>query len=188
MLHSITRNWLAIVLRGVAAIVFGLLALFMPGITLFALVFLFGVYALLDGVINLIGFFRTGIRDHWPLLLEGVVGILAGILAFVWPHITALVLVYLIGFWAIFTGILELVAALRLWKVLGHEWLLLLSGIASLAFGFFVFAVPLAGALAIVIWIGFYAILFGALLVSFGLRLRHRHHGSVHPAATPRPA
>jgi len=77
MLHNLARNWLALVLRGVAAIVFALLALMMPGLTILVLVFLFGIYALIDGVVNLIAAFRTGIRSHWPLLLEGIVGVLA---------------------------------------------------------------------------------------------------------------
>ncbi len=187
MLHSMTRNWLALVLRGVAAIVFSLLAFLMPGITIFVLVTLFGFYALVDGVINLIAAFRTGIRDHWPLLIEGVIGIAAGILTLVWPHITALVLIYLIAFWAIFTGIFEIVAAFRLWRLVGHEWLLLLSGIASVVFGFFVFAVPIAGALAVVIWIAAYAMLFGVLLISYGLRLRSRHR-TPHASPTSQPA
>ncbi len=184
MLHDLARNWVALVARGMAAIIFGLLALLMPGITILVLVILFGVYALFDGVIDGVAAFRTGFRSHWPLFLEGIVGILAGILTLVWPHITAVVLSYFIGFWAIITGIFELVAAIRLWRVFGHEWILLLSAVASLIFGFFVLAVPLAGALAIVIWIAVYAIVFGLLLISFGLRLRHWHRGR-NPSAAP---
>ncbi len=188
MLHALARNWLALVLRGVAAIIFALLAFLMPGITIFVLVILFGVYALFDGVLALIAAFRTGVRSHWPLLIEGIVGVLAGIVTLARPNITTVVLIYLIGFWAIFTGIFEIVAAIRLWRVFGHEWILLLSGIASLAFGFFVMAVPLAGALAVVIWIAAYALIFGVLLISFGLRLRHWHRRGVQPSAVPGPA
>lgn len=176
MLHALARNWWALVLRGIAAIIFALLAFLMPGVTIFVLVTLFGVYALIDGIVNLVAVFRTGVKDHWPLLIEAVVGTLAGILTLLWPHITALVLILLIGFWAIFTGIFEIIAAIRLWRVVGQEWLLLLSGIASVIFGFFAVSVPAAGALAIVIWIAAYALIFGILLVAFGFRLRaHRH-------------
>ncbi len=185
MLHNLARNWLALVLRGVAAIVFALLAFLMPGITIVVLVFLFGIYALIDGVVNFIAAFRTGIRSHWPLLLEGIVGVLAGILTLVWPGITAIVLSYLIGFWAIITGIFEIIAAIRLWRVFGHEWALLLAGVISLIFGFFVLAVPLAGALAIVIWIAVYALFFGVLLVGFGLRLRHWNRTRIAGSASP---
>ncbi len=188
MLHNLARNWVALVVRGIAAIIFGVLALLMPGITILVLVTLFGIYALIDGVISLIAAFRTGIRSHWPLLLEGIVGVLAGVLTLAWPNITAVVFSYLIGFWAIVTGIFEIIAAIRLWRVFGHEWVLLLSGIASLIFGFFVLAVPLAGALAIVIWIAVYALIFGALLIGFGLRLRHWSRNRIAGSASPNPA
>jgi uncharacterized membrane protein HdeD (DUF308 family) len=189
MLHTLARHWWTLVLRGIAALIFALLAFLMPGITILVLVLLFGFYAIVDGVVNLIAAFRAGVRSHWFMLLEGLVSVAAGILTLVWPHITALVLIYLIGFWAIFTGVFELIAAFRLWRVFGSEWLLLLSGIASLIFGFLVLAVPLAGALAVVIWIAAYAAVFGVLLISFGLRLRHHHHGGgMHAEPTPRPA
>ena len=183
-MHALARNWLAIVLRGVAAILFALLAFSMPGITILVLVLLFGFYALIDGVFNLVAVFRTGIRGHWPLLLEGIVGILAGIVTLLVPHITAVVLIYLIGFWAIFTGVFEIIAALRLWGVFGQEWMLLLSGILSLVFGFFVVARPLIGALAVVVWIAAYALIFGILLIAFGFRLRQRHRRDLAPPAT----
>jgi uncharacterized membrane protein HdeD (DUF308 family) len=173
MLHALARNWPALVLRGVVALLFALLAFMMPGITIFVLVLMFGFYALVDGVLNLVASFRTGgVKQHWPLLIEGILGIVAGIATLVWPHITAFVLVSLIGFWAIFTGVFEIVAAIRLWRAMGQEWLLLLSGIASLIFGFLVVARPLVGALAIAIWIAAYAAIFGILLSGFGLRLR----------------
>ncbi len=172
MLHALARNWLALVLRGVVALIFALVAFLMPGITIFALVVMFGFYALLDGVLNIFAAARTGVKNHWPLLIEGILGIIASVLTLIWPHITALVLVLLIGFWAILTGVFEVVAAVRMWRAMGGEWLLLLSGIASLIFGLFVVAVPGAGALAIVIWIAAYAALFGVLLIGFGFRLR----------------
>jgi uncharacterized membrane protein HdeD (DUF308 family) len=182
MLHALARNWPALVLRGVVALLFALLAFRMPGITIFVLVLMFGFYALIDGVLNLVASFRTGgVKSHWPLLVEGILGIVAGIATLIWPHITAFVLVSLIGFWAIFTGVFEIVAAIRLWRAMGSEWLLLLSGIASLIFGFVVVARPLVGALAIAIWIAAYAAIFGILLIGFGLRLRA--FNKRHPAA-----
>ncbi len=90
MLHALARNWWALVLRGIAAIIFALLAFLMPGVTIFVLVTLFGIYALVDGVVNLVAVFRTGIKEHWPLLIEAVLGMVAGILTLIWPHITAL--------------------------------------------------------------------------------------------------
>jgi uncharacterized membrane protein HdeD (DUF308 family) len=181
MLHALARNWPALVLRGVVALIFSLLAFMMPGVTIFVLVLLFGFYAMLDGVLNLVAAFRTGVKHHWPLVVEGALGVIAGIVTLIWPHITAFVLIALIGFWAIFTGVFEIVAAIRLWRVMGREWLLLLSGIASLIFGLLVVAHPIAGALAIAIWVAAYAAIFGVLLIGFGLRLRA--FSKRHPAA-----
>jgi uncharacterized membrane protein HdeD (DUF308 family) len=107
MLHLLARYWWALALRGVFAVLFGLLTFFMPGITLVTLVLLFGAYAVLDGIFDLVSAIRSP-SHHWALIIEGVVGIVAGILTFVWPAITATVLLYLIAFWAIFTGVLEI--------------------------------------------------------------------------------
>jgi uncharacterized membrane protein HdeD (DUF308 family) len=185
MLHALARNWPTLVLRGVVALIFALLSFLMPGITVFVLVTLFGIYALFDGVLNLIAVFRTGIKHHWPLLVEGILGIAAGILTLIWPHITVLILISLIGFWAILTGVFEIVAAVRLWRAMGSEWLLLLSGFASVAFGLFAVAAPAAGALAIAIWIAAYAAVFGVLLIGFGLRLRAHNKRHLAAGSTP---
>src|SRR5580704_9899795 len=175
MLHTLTANWWALALRGVVAVLFGLLTLFLPGITLVTLVLLFGAYALVDGVFNVLAFFRVASRQ-WALLIEGVVGIIAGILTFAWPAITAIALLYVIAFWAIFTGIFEIIAGIRLRKVIANEWLLLLMGAVSLLFGLFILFAPGAGALAIVLWIGAYALVFGVFLLALAFRLRgHRH-------------
>ncbi len=111
MLDTLARNWWALALRGAAAVLFGLLTIFLPGITLVTLVLLFGAYALVDGLFNVLAFFRVG-SHHWALLIEGVIGIIAGILTFTWPAITAITLLYLIAFWAIFTAVFEIVAGL----------------------------------------------------------------------------
>ncbi len=174
MLHTLAANWWALALRGLVAVLFGLLTFFLPGITLVTLVLLFGAYALVDGVFNVIAFFRVA-SHQWALLIEGVIGIIAGILTFAWPAITAIVLLYVIAFWAILTGIFEIVAGIRLRKVITNEWLLLVMGILSFLFGLLILFAPGAGALAIVLWIGAYALVFGIFLLALAFRLRgHR--------------
>jgi uncharacterized membrane protein HdeD (DUF308 family) len=171
MLDALARNWWALALRGVAAVLFGLLTFFLPGITLVTLVLLFGAYALVDGIFNVAAFFRVA-SHHWALLIEGVIGIIAGLLTFTWPAITAVALLYLIAFWGIFTGVFEIVAGIRLRKVIANEWLLLLMGVLSALFGLLILFEPGAGALAIVLWIGVYALMFGIVLLTLAFRLR----------------
>ena len=174
MLQTLTANWWALALRGLVAVLFGLMTLFLPGITLVTLVLLFGAYALVDGVFNVIAFFRVA-SHQWALLVEGVIGIIAGLLTFAWPAITAFALLYLIAFWAILTGIFEVVAGIRLRKTIANEWLLLLMGVLSLLFGLLILFAPGTGALAIVLWIGAYALVFGVFLLALAFRLRgHR--------------
>ncbi len=175
MLHSLAKNWWALALRGLVAVLFGLLTFLLPGITLATLVLLFGAYALVDGIFNVIAFFKVA-SHHWALLIEGVIGIIAGVLTFAWPAITAIALVYVIAFWAIFTGIFEIIAAIRLRKAISNEWLLLLMGVLSLLFGLLILYAPGTGALVIVVWIGTYALVFGIFLMALAFRLRgHRH-------------
>lgn len=174
MLHTLVANWWALALRGLAAVLFGLLTFFLPGITLVTLVLLFGAYALVDGIFNLIAFFRVA-SHQWALLIEGVIGIIAGMITFAWPAITAVVLLYVIAFWAILTGIFEIIAGIRLRKVITNEWLQLVMGVLSLLFGLLILFAPGAGALAIVLWIGAYALVFGIFLLALAFRLRwHR--------------
>jgi uncharacterized membrane protein HdeD (DUF308 family) len=180
MLHTLARNWWALALRGLVAVMFGLLTFFLRGITLVTLILLFGAYALADGIFNVIAFFRVA-SHHWALLIEGLIGIIAGILTFVWPAITALALLYVIAFWAIFTGVFEIIAGIRLRKVITNEWLLLLMGILSFLFGLFVLIAPGVGALAIVLWIGAYALVFGIFLLALAFRLRGHRHLVVQP-------
>jgi uncharacterized membrane protein HdeD (DUF308 family) len=171
---ALATNWGALVIRGLAGIIFGILALTWPGITLLALVFLFAGYALVDGVTSLIGAVRAiEHHDRWGVLvLEGIVGIVAAVVTIAWPGITALALVYVIAAWAIITGVLEIAAAIRLRRHISGEWLLVLGGIASLVIGFLLMIAPLAGALVIAIWVGAYALVFGVVLVALGFRLR----------------
>ncbi len=175
---ALARNWWAVALRGVAAIVFGVLAFLTPGSALLALVLVFGAYAIVEGVLNIVAALRgrTG-TPWWELMLEGIVSIAAGVIAFAIPGLTALVLLYLIAAWAVVTGVLEIVGAVRLRKhVTGEVWLAL-SGVLSIAFGVIVALAPAVGALAVVFWIGAYAVIFGAALIALGFRLRrwHRH-------------
>ena len=175
MLHLLARHWWALALRGVFAVLFGLLTFFIPGITLLTLVLLFGAYALLDGIFDIISAIRSP-SHHWALVLEGLVGIIVGILTFIWPGITAMVLLYLIAFWAIFTGVLEIVAGVRLRAAIANEVLLILMGVLSLLFGLFIIIFPGAGALAVALWIGAYAFIFGIMLIALAFRLRGFRH------------
>jgi uncharacterized membrane protein HdeD (DUF308 family) len=168
------RNWWVTLLRGIIAILFGIFALNRPGITLAALVLLFGVYALVDGACSLIGAL-AGWRhreDRWLVLLEGLVGIGAGFVTLQAPGITAVALIFFIAAWALATGVLRIVAAIRLRKVISGEFWMVLSGIAAVVFAFLVMERPAAGALAMVWMIGWFALLMGAMLVMLSFRLR----------------
>ena len=173
MFDALAQNWWLILLKGICAIAFGVLALAWPGVTIFTLVLLYGVYALLDGVFALTAA-ATGNTPapRWWLAVVGIIGIGAGILTFLWPNITALVLLLLIAFWAIATGVREIIGAIRLRKEIDNEWLLAASGLVSVLFGLLLLTRPAAGALALITVIGAFAILHGLLLVWFSLRLR----------------
>ena len=179
-METLARNWWALVLRGIAGVIFGVLTFINPGMTLAVLIVLFGAYAIVDGVFNLVAAVsgRTG-QPWWHLVLEGIVSIAAGVIAFAWPGLTALALLWVIAGWAIITGVLEIVAAIRLRKHIDNEWWLVLSGVASVVFGGLLIVAPVAGALAVTLWIGAYAVVFGALMIALGLRLRrHRQPGA----------
>jgi uncharacterized membrane protein HdeD (DUF308 family) len=169
-----SRDWWMFVLRGVLAVLFGVLAFAWPAIALLALVTLWGAFTLADGVLSLIAAFRIRRegRPSWPLILIGLLGIAVGVLTFLWPGITALVLLTFIAVWALVTGILQIVMAIRLRKEIENEWLLGLAGALSVAFGIAMIARPGAGAVAVVWLIAAYAIFFGVLLIALGLRLR----------------
>jgi uncharacterized membrane protein HdeD (DUF308 family) len=174
MLEQFTQNWWLYAVRGVAAVIFGLLALIWPGQTLLALVLLFGAYALVDGIFSVVAgiAFRRYFERWWAVLLEGIVGIIVGLLAFFWPNITALVLLYLIAAWALITGIFEIVAAIQLRRVITGEWAMILGGLLSILFGILLFVFPAAGAVSVIWVIGIYAIVFGISEIIFAFRLR----------------
>lgn len=175
-------HWWAFGLRGVAAVIFGIMAFVWPGVTLAVLILFWGAYALVDGILALVSAFRTGQDHRWALMIEGVVGIAAGIATFVWPGLTALVLVYIIAAWALMTGVLELIAAFRLRRVITNEWWLVVTGIVSVLFGIALLASPGAGALALIWLIGAYALIFGVLLLGLAYRLRGLTGGHQLPA------
>ena len=170
-LQSYRRTFLV---RGIIAIVFGVLALVLsPGITLTFLVYLFGAYAIINGVAAVATALRYTKEDGWALLLvEGILGILAGVVAFVWPGITAFVFLFLIAAWAIVTGIMEIVAAFVLPLGTGREWLLGLAGVASIIFGVLIVYRPVSGLVALVWLFGIYAIVFGILYIVGYFRTR----------------
>jgi uncharacterized membrane protein HdeD (DUF308 family) len=178
MLHALAKCWWLVLLRGIAGIVFGILAFVWPGLTLAVLILLYGAYALVDGVFALIAAFTGAAKPvpTWWLVVVGLAGIAAGLVTFFWPGVTALVLIFFIGGWAIAHGIFEIVGAIKLRKEIDNEWWLILAGALSVLFGIIVIAAPGAGALALVWVIGAYSLVFGVLLVGLSLRLyKHRH-------------
>jgi len=173
MLGILARNWWALALRGVFAIIFGVMAWIWPDLTVRALVLLFGAYALVDGVFA-IAAAATGAGGSrwWVLVLEGLLGIAVGLMTIFWPGLTALALLFFIASWAIVTGVFEIVAAYQLRREIEGEWLLALGGLASIIFGLILFIFPGDGALALIWLIGAYAIFFGVLLIVLALRVR----------------
>lgn len=178
-MRELSRNWWAIALRGAVAIAFGILAFLFPGITLLALILLFAAFAIVDGIFALVSGLRgrEGRRDWW-LVVGGLAGIAAGIVAIVAPGLTTTALLLLIAAWAIVTGAFELVAAYQMRRELDREWLLALDGLLSIAFGLFIFFFPGAGALALVWLIAAFAIVSGVMLLVLAFRLRRRNRAA----------
>jgi uncharacterized membrane protein HdeD (DUF308 family) len=176
LLHTLGRTWWLVLLRGIAAIVFGLLTWAWPGLTLLTLVLIWGAYALIDGVAALWSGWQAkdGGKPMWQILLVGVLGVAAGVFTFLSPAFTAIALLLLIAAWAVVTGVLQIAAAIRLRKEIANEWLLILSGALGVAFGAFMIVSPGAGALAVLWVIGAFAIAEGVLLVVLAFKLR-RH-------------
>jgi uncharacterized membrane protein HdeD (DUF308 family) len=173
LLGALARNWWLILLRGVCAVIFGILAFVWPGITLVTLVLLYGAFAFVDGVFALwAGIAGGSPAPRWWLILVGLLGIAAGIVAAVLPGMTALVLLYFIAFWAIAIGVMQIIGAIRVRKEIDNEWMLIASGIVSVLFGIIVLVAPGAGALGLLFVIGIYAIIYGVTLIGFAFRLK----------------
>jgi uncharacterized membrane protein HdeD (DUF308 family) len=177
------RHWWLLALRGLAAVLFGILAFMWPGITIFWLVCFFGAYALVNGILSFVLAAKapkgSGITG---LILGGLLSVAAGLLTFFWPALTALGLLILIAWWAIFNGVMEIITAIRLRKVITNEWLLVLAGIASIVFGVLLLLQPAVGALVLIWWIGAWALFFGVLLMVLAFRMRHLGDVSARPA------
>jgi uncharacterized membrane protein HdeD (DUF308 family) len=173
MAHALAKNWWMLLLRGIAAIIFGLLALAWPGMTLLTLILFYGAYVLVDGVLAIVAAITGGApMPRWWLAIVGLLGVAAGLLTFLMPGLTAILLLYFIAGWAIATGALQIIGAIRLRKEIDNEWLLILGGIVSVLFGAAMMAAPGAGALALITVIGIYAVIIGVLLVALSFRLK----------------
>jgi uncharacterized membrane protein HdeD (DUF308 family) len=174
----LSRAWWLLLLRGLVAIAFGVLTVFQPGLSLASLVWLFGFYSLFDGILDAgTALFGGHEQDHrWTLFLGGLLGIGIGLLTLSSPGLTALALLFYIAIWAIARGLLEIVAAIRLRQEIHGEWLLILGGLASVAFGLLLIARPAAGALTVLWLIAGYALFFGVLSVMLAFRARGFSH------------
>lgn len=174
MVADLARNWWLLALRGAIGILFGIGALLWPGATLAALVIIFGAYVLVDGIFAVVAGFgmRRQLSLWWVVVLEGLAGIILGVLTFRSPDTTAFVLLSFIAAWSIITGIFEIATAVRIRKLIENEWLMILSGVVSIIFGALLVAQPGAGALSIVWLIGLYALFFGLLTLILSFRLR----------------
>jgi uncharacterized membrane protein HdeD (DUF308 family) len=174
ILPMVSGNWWALLLRGIAALLFGLAALFWPGITLYVLIIFFGAYALVDGIFAVVAGIRGSGGRRWVFLAEGVLGILAGAVALFYPGMTAVVLLYVISFWAILTGLLRIVMAFWLRREIENEWLMVLSGVLSVLFGILLAVIPGAALLTLVWIVGIYELILGVALIILGFEVRGR--------------
>ena len=179
LIQALEENWWLVLLRGIAAIALGVLAFAWPGVTLLTLTFLFGVYALTDGLLALwaaISGNGVVVSSRWWLALAGLVGIAAGIVTFVAPGITTRMLLLLIASWALVEGIAQIIGAIQLRKEIKGEWLLFLNGLVSVAFGVLLIVRPVTGVLALIGLIGAYAIIVGCSYIWLAFWLKHHRH------------
>jgi uncharacterized membrane protein HdeD (DUF308 family) len=166
---ALARNWWLFLIRGILAVLFGLVTLAWPALTLITLVLLYGAYAFIDG---LTAIWVGGKSRAWVVLLFGILGVLVGVYTFFYPGVTAIALLYLIAVWAIVRGIFEIVMAIQLRKEISYEWALIVSGLISIIFGVVLIANPGEGALALVVVIGVFALMFGIMMIVFAFRVR----------------
>jgi uncharacterized membrane protein HdeD (DUF308 family) len=172
--QAVQRNWWLLALRGVFAIIFGLIALFLPGLALLAFIYIFAAYALVDGVITVVtAISERGSLGRWGwVLFEGILGIIFGLIAFAYPGETALVLLYIVAAWAIVTGIMEIISAFVVRGFASLEWALAIAGVVSVLFGLILFVHPGAGLLSILWLVGIFGIVFGVFFIIRAFRLR----------------
>jgi uncharacterized membrane protein HdeD (DUF308 family) len=175
MIGSLSHNWWAFVLRGIVAIALGILAFVQPGATLIALIAVFAAYAIFDGVLAIAAGVSVEGSPRWMFILGGILGIAVGLLTLNRPDVTAIALVFLIGVWAIATGVSEAVAAYQFQQVHENEWLLAIGGVVSIVFGVFLIVAPGDGIFAVLWVIGYYAIFAGIMYIAAGFRLRGVH-------------
>ena len=181
MVHVLARNWWALLIRGIAAVIFGILAFRWPGATLFAICILFGAYAFVDGVFAIVAAVRAAQAHErwWPFVIEGIVGLAIAAVTFYDISITFLALYFTVAVWAFVTGILEIAAGIQLRKSIANEFLLILAGLASIVFGIFMFWHPIAATVAIIWIIATYAIVFGIIMIALAFRLRGHSSGGI---------
>jgi len=186
MLEMVSRNWWMLLIRGIAAIVFGIAILFLwPGLVISTMVWVFAVYAFVDGIFAIIAALQH--RDQprwWAMVLEGVISILAGIAAFLFPNAAVLTFLYIVAFWAVVTGVLEIVSAIELRKQINNEWWMILSGIASIIFGVLLVLFPLTSIVTLLWLFGVIAIAFGVFTVILAFRVRGMGSGSTSGSQT----
>lgn len=176
LLTPLARNWGLIALRGVLAILFGVICIAWPGMALVTLIWLFAAFAIVDGVFSVAAGITGGtMMPRWWLIVVGLAGVVAGLIAAFNPGATTLVLLVFIGAWLVVRGVFEIMGAIAIRREIDNEWMLILGGALSVLFGLYVIIFPGGGALAILLAIGIYAIIAGVMMVGFALRLR-RHH------------
>lgn len=177
MVERSRRWWVSLALRGGLAILLGVLCFTVPGITFLTLVMLFGIYAIIDGIISLTVMSRRRVDPRRrPAMLRGMASIIAGVVALAWPQMTAYVFLFVLAAWAIVSGIIEVTDAVRRRKSIDDEWLRILTGVAAIAFGVLLLLWPTTGAIALTWLLGAYAIVFGALLLSSAMQVRRAGH------------
>jgi uncharacterized membrane protein HdeD (DUF308 family) len=186
----LSRNWWAIAVRGLLALGFGVVAFARPGFTLTLLVIIFGAYMLDDGVFAIVAAVRAARREErwWPMALEGVLGVVVGLLTFLVPTAAASVIFLVIAAWAVVTGVLEIIAGARLRKQIAGEWLLALSGLLRIALGVLLFVRPGQGLHALVVLTGSYAFAYGVVMLALSFKLKRRHAGGARTDLRPQPA
>ncbi|MFP7571382.1 HdeD family acid-resistance protein [Marivita sp. S2033] len=183
ILELLQRSWWVFLLRGLAAIAFGVAAFMWPALTVSVLTLLLGAYVLVDGIFGLIDAvrYRDRMRRVWPLVLESILGIVFGLLTLLMPGVTVIVLLMFIAAWAVIGGLLRIVLAFQIRKEITGEWILILSGVLSILFGGLLIAMPAAGLISVIWLIGIYAIAFGVLFLFLAFRLRKIDLPSSHP-------